>query len=142
MPEDKTFNLFVYGTLMNAQVFRAVTGLRLSFDGAGADGADCVRAQPAILAGYKKISPDHTYLYAVPGRQGRIQGYVIGPLTPDHLGPLRQYEGRNYWRRTVTVQTGTGPKRAFVFIGNLKQLQHAFGYDFRDHFKQQLTAQG
>jgi hypothetical protein len=138
MPQTKPFNLFIYGTLMNPDVFRAVTGLRMVKREAECDNVTCFRARRAILAGYQKISPDHTYLYAVPERHGRIRGYLIGPLPPRTMSALLQYEGRNYSRRTVTVQTRLGPERAKAFVGNVKQLQHAFGYDFHDHYKQEI----
>ncbi len=138
MPEPKPFNLFVYGTLMNPEVFRAVTGLRPVRSNAEARDAEVVRARRAVLPGHKKISPDHTYLYAVPEPQGRIQGYLIGPLPPECLSLLRRYEGRNYSRRTVTVQTRDGPQQALAFVGNLKELPHAFGHDFHDPYKQEV----
>jgi hypothetical protein len=138
MPQTKPFNLFVYGTLMNAEVFRAVTGLRMVKREAECDNVTCFRARRAILPGYHKISPDHTYLYAVPEQHGRIRGYIIGPLPARTMSALLQYEGRNYSRRTVMVQTRLGPERAKVFVGNVKQLQHAFGYDFHDHYKQEI----
>ena len=138
MPQTKPFNLFVYGTLMNPEVFRAVTGLRIVKREAECDNVTTFRARRAILTGYQKISPDHTYLYAVPEQHGRIRGYLIGPLPPGTMSALLQYEGRNYSRRTVTVQTRFGPAQAKAFIGNVKQLQHAFGYDFHDHYKQEV----
>ena len=138
MPQTKPFNLFVYGTLMNAEVFRAVTGFRLVKREAECDNVTCFRARRAILAGYQKISPDQTYLYAVPAQHGRIRGYLIGPLPPRTMSALLQYEGRNYSRRTVMVQTRFGPEQAKVFVGNVKQLQHAFGYDFHDYYKQEI----
>ena len=138
MAKQQPFNLFVYGTLMNPDVFRAVTGLRLVPREADADGTTALRPRRAILPGYRKISPDHTYLYAVPEAHGRIQGYLIGPLPPAVLSALRQYEGRNYSRRTVTVQTRLGRRQAIAFVGNLKQLRHSFGYDFHDHYKQEV----
>ena len=138
MPQTKPFNLFVYGTLMNPEVFRAVTGLRMIKREAECDNVMCFRARRAILAGYRKTSPDNTYLYAVPEQHGRIRGYLIGPLPPGTMSALLQYEGRNYSRRTVTVQTRLEPQQATVFVGNVKQLQHAFGYDFHDHYKQEI----
>jgi len=138
MPQTKPFNLFVYGTLMNPEVFRAVTGLRMIKREAECDNVTCFRARRAILAGYQKTSPDNTYLYAVPEQHGRIRGYLIGPLPPRIMSALLQYEGRNYSRRTVTVQTRLEPQQATVFVGNVKQLQHAFGYDFHDHYKQEI----
>ncbi|MGB2820315.1 MAG: gamma-glutamylcyclotransferase family protein [Phycisphaerae bacterium] len=138
MAKPKPFNLFIYGTLMNPEVFRAVTGLRLKRRKSEADGIDSFHARRAVLHGYKKISPDHTYLYAVPEPQGRIRGYLVGPLPTHRMAALRHYEGRNYSRRTVTVQTGTGSEQAVAFLGNLKQLAHAFGYDFHDRYKQEV----
>lgn len=138
MPRNKPFNLFVYGTLTNPEVFRAVTGLRLTRRKEEADGVASFRARRAILPGYRKISPDRTYLYAVPEAHGRIRGYLIGPLPGECLSALLHYEGRNYMRRTLTVQTKAGPQRAVVFLGNLKELEHAFGFDFHDHYKQEI----
>ena len=136
--QNKPFNLFVYGTLTNPDVFRAVTGLRLARRAADADGKTAIHARRAVLHGYKKVSPDHTYLYAVPEPHGRIQGYLIGLLPAECLSHLRQYEGRNYSRRTMTVQTRKGPQQAIAFVGNLKQLRYSFGYDFHDHYKQEI----
>jgi gamma-glutamylcyclotransferase (GGCT)/AIG2-like uncharacterized protein YtfP len=141
MPDKKPFNLFVYGTLMNPSVFRAVLGYRLAHVTGEADGIETVLAREAVLTGYKKISPDNTYLYAVPDPLGRIRGYLVGPLPPQSLQALRHYEGRNYSRRTLSVQTGRGRHKALVFVANLRQLQHSFGYAFSDPFKQRILLQ-
>ncbi|HUT01770.1 MAG TPA: gamma-glutamylcyclotransferase family protein [Phycisphaerae bacterium] len=138
MAQSKPFNLFVYGTLTNPEVFRAVTGLRLERHHARADGIESFYPRKAVLHGYQKISPDRAYLYAVPEPHGRIQGYLIGPLPASRLADLLAYEGRNYSRRTVAVQTKTGREQAIAFVGNLKQLAHAFGFDFRDYYKQEV----
>ena len=140
MPQKKPFNLFVYGTLRDPWVFRAVVGLRLVMH-PQEPGDESVLAREAVLAGYKKISPDHTYLYAVPSRHGRIVGYLIGPLPGESLRTLRKYEGENYSRRRVTVTTATGSEQALVFVGNVKKLEHVFGYAFRDPFKQEVLLQ-
>ena len=138
MARTKPFNLFVYGTLMSPWVFRAVMGRRLVSRRRDADGTDSFFARQAVLNGYKKISPDNTYLYAVPDPHGRIRGYLIGPLPPECLAPLRRYEGKNYVRRTLSVHTADADEQAVVFLGNMEELQHAFGYEFRDHFKQEV----
>jgi len=138
MPRQKPFNLFIYGTLMNPSVFRAVLGRRLVTVASDADGNESVYARDAILNHYRKISPDNTYLYATPDPQGRIRGYLVGPLPGECKAALRNYEGRNYSRRTVTVQTASGTERAVAFVGNVKQLKHAFGYPFHDPFKQEV----
>lgn len=132
------FHLFIYGTLMRPDVFRAVLGRRLVRYPAQADGVETFQARRAVLDGYEKISPDRTYQYAMPDPQGRIRGYVVGPLPGELMTALREYEGRNYSRRTLTVQTSTGPVKAVAFVANLKQLEHSFGHEFRDPLKQEI----
>jgi len=138
MAEDKQFNLFVYGTLMSPSVFRAVLGRRLVTHESESDGRHIFYARRAVLNGFKKVTPDDAYLYAVPAEQGRIRGYVIEGLPHECLSALRKYEGRNYSRRRVRVQTALGEIKAWVFVGNIKQMGHSFGYEFRDHFKQEI----
>jgi len=123
---------------MNPSVFRAVLGRRLAMVAADADGTEALYARDAVLNHYKKISPDNTYMYAVPDPQGRIRGYLVGPLPGECMEALLKYEGRNYSRRTLQVETAQGPQRALIFVGNLKQLKHAFGYPFHDPFKQEV----
>ena len=136
------FHLFVYGTLRNPGVFRAVLGLRLTSRPSEADGREVFLACDAVLPGHKKVSPDGTYLYAVPEPQGRIRGYVIGPLPGACLAALRRYEGRNYRQVRRNVQTEGGLVRAVVFVGNREQLSHSFGWRFRDHLKQEVLLEG
>lgn len=138
----KPFHLFVYGTLMSPSVFRAVLGLRLVHHEETADGVDNVYACDAVLPAYKKVSPDGTYLYAVPDPHGRIHGYVAGPLPGECLAALRRYEGSNYRLLRVKVLTAEGPVRAVVFVGREEQFSHAFGWRFRDHLKQELLLRG
>ncbi|MBN1555574.1 MAG: gamma-glutamylcyclotransferase [Phycisphaerae bacterium] len=138
MPDKKRFNLFVYGTLMDPAVFRAVVGRSIVSDAEHADGQETFWACQAVLNGYKKISPDNTYLYAVPDRGHRIRGYLIRGLPVKLLPALKKYEGRNYSRRTVQVATGDGKEKAYIFVGNQKQLEHAFGWSFRDPMKQEI----
>jgi hypothetical protein len=128
----------VYGTLMVPTVFRAVLGHRLVRHPAEADGKDAFLASDAVLSGYKKVSPDGTYLYAVPDPQGRIRGYVIGPLPGECLLALRRYEGKNYRQVRLKVQTAAGTVPAVAFVGNFEEFAHSFGYKFRDDFKQEV----
>jgi|GEM_PF-183206 len=137
----RDFNLFVYGTLMDPYVFRAVLGKSLVDDPARADGKQVLLARDAVLPGYKKVSPDNTYLYAVPDPHGRIRGYLIGPLPGEDLDALLKYEGRNYSRKRLRVQTKDGTEPCLVFIGRLKQLEYSFGTAFRDPLKQEILLQ-
>jgi gamma-glutamylcyclotransferase (GGCT)/AIG2-like uncharacterized protein YtfP len=122
-------------------VFRAVLGVRLIV-GQSAPAQDRQgefhMAKEAVLAGYKKISPDDTYFYAVPDPAGRIRGYVVENLPGRCLAGLHHYEGRNYRKVRVTVQTSAGPVKAFAYVANLAQLQHSFGWRFHDPFKQEV----
>jgi len=138
----RPFHLFVYGTLMNPAVFRAVLGHRLVTRPEEADGQQSFLAREAVLPGYKKVSPDGTYLYAVPERQGRIRGYVAGPLPGSCLAALRRYEGRNYRQVRLDVQTAEGAIRAVVFVANLQEAAHGFGWRFHDHLKQEVLLDG
>jgi gamma-glutamylcyclotransferase (GGCT)/AIG2-like uncharacterized protein YtfP len=138
MSDLKPFNLFVYGTLMNPSVFRAVLGLRLVTRLAEADNVKIFHARRAILNGYKKVSPDNTYLYAMPDRQGRIRGYLVNGLPGRCMAALRNYEGRNYRQRRLQVETSTGTEKAVAFLCNIPQMEHSFGYQFRDNFKQEI----
>jgi len=125
MPDSEEFNLFAYGTLKNPGVFGAVTGLRLVGGGEEADGRTSFRAVSASLDGYKKVSFDRTYEYAVPDSSGRIDGYLIGPLPGRVMTLLSRYEGQNYVGRQVRVRLGGDGRRersAFAFVGNLELL--------------------
>ncbi len=135
---DSTFNLFVYGTLVSPAVFQTVLGKRLVTHADQADGKTIFHAVRAYLNGYKKISPDNTYMYAVADKGHRMSGYLICDLPVSCLPALKHYEGRNYSRKTVNVETKFGREKAMVFVGNLKQLEHSFGYEFRDSLKQEI----
>ncbi|MCP4377110.1 MAG: gamma-glutamylcyclotransferase [bacterium] len=137
----ETFNLFVYGTLKNPSIIRAVLGKRLVVHRSQVVDSDTILARRAVLNGHKTISPDNTYLYAVPARHSRIQGYMLGPLNIDLLPVLRKYEGRNYRRKSVRVATRKGREDAIVFLGNTDQLERSFGYAFSDNFKQEILLQ-
>ena len=135
---QKPFNLFIYGTLMNPLVFRAVLGKRLVVLAGDANGVDSYLARDAVLDGYKKISPDNTYMYAVPEPHSRIRGYIVGPMPGSALESLLKYEGRNYSRRTLGVHSKNGYEQAVAFVGNLSRMEHSFGYPFRDPLKQEI----
>jgi len=137
----KPFNLFVYGTLMSPAVFRAVLGKRLVPRPEDADNSETFHPRDAVLDDYTKVSPDSTYLYAVPDPHGRIRGYLIGPLPASCMSALRRFEGRNYSRKKVTVHTSRGVEKAYAFVGNLEEMTHSFGYEFRDRLKQEILLQ-
>ena len=134
----KPFNLFTYGTLMNPAVFRAVLGRRLVRHSEEADNVETFFPRYGVLDDYSKVSPDHTYLYAVPDPLGRIRGYLVGPLPGECMKALLKFEGRNYHRQRVKVQTKEGLEKGVVFVGHLEHMKHSFGYQFRDPLKQEI----
>lgn len=126
---------------MEPTVFRAVLGRRLVRTPEEADNIESFHPRVAVLGEYKKVSPDRSYYYAVPDPHGRIRGYVVGPLPGECMSALLKFEGKNYSRRRVKVQTKDGLEKALVFIGNLKAMSHSFGYEFNDSFKQEILLQ-
>ena len=138
MNPKRPFHLFAYGTLMDPSVFRAVTGRQFVLRPEQVERGRTLLACEAVLDGYKKVSPDNTYLYAVPDEHGRIRGLLIGPLEAEVMTALLGYEGSNYRRRTVEVYTSTGQVKAVAFVGHLDKLQYSFGYEFRDSLKQEV----
>jgi len=59
-----TVNLFVYGSLRDPQIFESICGMSFTRKSGKAD-AHTLLAEPAFLAGHKKVSPDNVYFYAV-----------------------------------------------------------------------------
>ncbi|MHC4293999.1 MAG: gamma-glutamylcyclotransferase family protein, partial [Planctomycetota bacterium] len=137
----KPFNLFVYGTLMNPAVFRAVLGRRLVWQEVEADNVESFHPRNAVLDDYTKVSPDNTYLYAVPDPHGRIRGYLVGPLPGECMSALNKFEGKNYSRQRLRVHTKDGMEHAVVFIGHIEEMNYSFGYQFRDPLKQEILLQ-
>ena len=133
----KTFNLFVYGTFMDARLFRWVTGRDYALPGQTYPTPDALLAREAILAGHRKISPDGMYLYAIPRRRHRISGYLIYALPNELLELIDHYEGKRYVRTKVRVHQEDHRIRAFTFLANEKALRQDFGDRFRINLKRE-----
>ena len=131
----KTFNLFVYGTFMDGQLFRWVTGRDYALPSQARAAPDALEAREAILAGHQKISPDGMYRYAIPRRRHRIKGYLIYALPNELMEAIDHYEGRRYIRTKVTVHQEAHRIRAFTFLANEKALRQDFGDRFRVNLK-------
>ena len=128
MARNEKFNLFVYGTLMNPSVFRAVTGCRLVRRPAEADGVMRLLVRDATLEGYRKVRLDDGFHYAVPDRSGSVHGCLVSSLPKRLLPVLTEYEGQSYAIKSVQVRlSGREPggarsseqlKSAAVFVRN------------------------
>ena len=131
----KTFKLFVYGTFMDRRLFRWVTGRDYVLPSQTETAEGTVTACEAILAGHRKISPDGMYLYAIPQRGHRINGYLISDLPTELLELLDHYEGKRYVRTKVRVQHEARRIRAFVYLANEQALRQDYGDRFRINLK-------
>ncbi len=99
--------LFVYGTLLDPELFRCVTGVTHR----------AARARPARLSGYRRVHVHDTpypTLRRAPG--SRTEGLILGPLHAAALARLIAYEGASYALAPVSVETASGPVTALAFL--------------------------
>ena len=99
--------LFVYGTLLDPELFRRVTGVTHR----------AARARPARLSGYRRVHVHDTRyptLRRAPGR--RTEGLLVGPLAEAALARVMVYEDGAYALAPVTVETDSGPVTALAFL--------------------------
>lgn len=86
-----TLDLFVYGSLLFADVFRGVTALE-------------ARCEPAVLSGFARYRVrDATYPAIVPEEGASTEGGVYRALPPHAMRALDHFEGEMYSRERVTV---------------------------------------
>ena len=101
--------LFIYGTLLDAELFEAVTGLTHA----------AANACPACLEGFRRVNMrGQAYPTLVCASASRTQGLLVGPLAEAVWDRLRIYEGEAYELRPVAVETGAGPVEAVVFLAD------------------------
>src|SRR3989339_1914770 len=105
--KNKKVNLFVYGSLRESSIFKSVSGCGFTFDLSKVDDYT-FRAEPAFLSGYRRVSPDNVYFYAVKDDISRIEGYIIYGIDQPHVADIDKYEGKRYKRETVNVNTAHG----------------------------------
>jgi gamma-glutamylcyclotransferase (GGCT)/AIG2-like uncharacterized protein YtfP len=99
-------NLFVYGTLMEPAVMRAVTGREFPSASAEVEG----------YARYQVIG--EVYPALVPRAGARTRGLLYQGVDEETLARLDAYEGGWYRRESVCVRSGDGPPveaDAYVF---------------------------
>jgi gamma-glutamylcyclotransferase (GGCT)/AIG2-like uncharacterized protein YtfP len=74
------------------------------------------RATPvsaATLRGYKLVF--RQYCDITPDQKGIVQG-ALYEITPADERSLDEYEGPNYRKTTVTVESAEGPREAMVYV--------------------------
>lgn len=104
--------LFVYGTLRNPQVCRRLLGRMPASSG-------------AILCGYVRMGVrGAAYPAMVADASNRVDGLVLTGLSGAELAALDAYEGDEYVRIEVCVETDAGQARvwAYVWAGSRERL--------------------
>jgi gamma-glutamylcyclotransferase (GGCT)/AIG2-like uncharacterized protein YtfP len=100
--------LFLYGTLLDAAVFRAKAGGRAPFR----------RALPARLAGHRRVRLRGTPYPTLTRGGGEVRGLWLR-VPPAMLARLARYEGPSYALRPVCVTTPRGPRHARAWFAPL-----------------------
>ena len=105
-------DLFVYGTLREDEVVRRVTG-RTFPKAAG------------MLNGFRRFEGPawFPYPYVMPQAGAFVEGMVLTGVDPECLARLDAYEGACYTRRRVRVDTGGGPREAWVYGGLPEEIE-------------------
>lgn len=127
--DEVKFNLFIYGSLREPEIFKSVSGLSFSLDPAEGD-TEGLLAEPAFLAGYRKVSPDNVYFYAVKSLTSRIEGLVIHDVPAWAMAEIDGYEGKRYVREAVRVNTANGPVEAQAYWASHESMKKHFGDRF------------
>ena len=129
MQEEK-INLFVYGSLRDSSIFESVCGYVFSLKPSSVKRGKKLRAELAMLGGYRRVSPDNVYFYAVPDMTAKIQGFIIYDVPPSAMKVIDKYEGQFYEQETVTVNTANGPVKAQAYLASPKTMRKRFGDRF------------
>lgn len=128
--DQKGSNLFVYGSLREPTIFESVCGLSFTLKPSQVQPEKTLFAELAILNGYRRISPDNVYFYAVPDPSAKIEGFIIYNLPQEALQEIDHYEGKLYDLETVTVHTADGPVQAFAYLASPRSMKKRFGDRF------------
>ena len=122
-------NLFIYGSLRDPQIFESVCGMSFTRKSGKAD-AHTLLAEPAFLAGHKKVSPDNVYFYAVESAGAKIEGFVIYDVPAGAMAEIDRYEGKRYEREAVRVHTAHGLVSAQAYLVSHEAMKKQFGDRF------------
>ena len=127
---ENRFNLFVYGSLREPSILESVCGLSFTLKPSLAHEAHVLFAELAILNGYRRVSPDNVYFYAIPESSAKIEGFVIYNISAPALEEIDRYEGKLYERENVLVNTAGGQVKAFAYLASPPSMKKKFGDRF------------
>jgi gamma-glutamylcyclotransferase (GGCT)/AIG2-like uncharacterized protein YtfP len=126
---EEQVNLFIYGSLRERGIFKSVSGLRFTLKHWLVDD-ETLLAESALLPGYRKISPDNVYFYAVESPSSKIEGLVIYDVPASAMAEIDKYEGKRYDRETVGVNTAKGIVEAQAYLVSHESMRKHFGDRF------------
>jgi gamma-glutamylcyclotransferase (GGCT)/AIG2-like uncharacterized protein YtfP len=128
--EQQAYNLFVYGSLREPTIFESVCGLTFTLKPSRVDEPRILFAELAMLDGYRRVSPDNVYFYAISSPGSKIQGFVIHDIPASTMAVIDKYEGKLYTRETVTIHTATGTVSAQAYLNRSRDMKKQFGDRF------------
>lgn len=129
MHDEKKFNLFIYGSLRDRRIFQSVSGFSFTRKPSKVDDHTLL-AEPAMLPGHRKLSPDNVYFYAVEEPSSKIEGYIIHDVPESAMNEIDIYEGRRYDRETVRINTAKGSIEAQAYLVSHESMRKHFGDRF------------
>lgn len=130
MLNSRAVNLFIYGSLREPSIFESVCGYSFSLKPSDSRPWNVLYAELAMLQGYRRVSPDNVYFYAVPDNTTKIQGFIVYDVPPSAMKVIDKYEGKLYDRETVSVHTANGSVEAQSFLASAKTMRQRFGDRF------------
>lgn len=122
-------NLFVYGSLREPGIFKSVSGLSFALKPSAIE-EGLLLAEPAFLSGYRRVSPDNVYFYAIKDATSRIEGFVIYDVPALAMREVDRFEGRRYAKETVQVNTAKGFVEAQAYLASHESMKRRFGDRF------------
>jgi hypothetical protein len=128
MAEDKA-NLFIYGSLRDPSIFKSVCGYSFTLRPSHTD-SDVLLGELALLHGYRRVSPDNVYFYAVADDTSKTEGFVIHDVPAWAMAEIDRYEGKLYDREAVHVHTAGGSAEAQAYLASPKLMKKRFGDRF------------
>ncbi|MHC4524334.1 MAG: gamma-glutamylcyclotransferase family protein [Planctomycetota bacterium] len=126
----KPVNLFIYGSLRESSIFESVCGYSFSLKPSDSKPQNILFAELAMLPGFRRVSPDNVYFYAIPDAASKLQGFVIYDVPHAAMQVIDKYEGKFYERETVMVNTAEGPTEAQAYLASPKSMRRRFGDRF------------
>jgi len=127
--DAKKTNLFIYGSLRDRNVFKSVSGFSFTRK-VSRQAEKTLYAELAMLANYRKVSPDNVYFYAVAHPASKIEGLLIYDVPDSAMVEIDRYEGKRYDRETVFVNTAGGPVEAQAYLASHEVMKKHFGDRF------------